>query len=390
MKAHGLVLPDPVASFVREGGRDLRLSELAAGGFKEGRPLRLFDLMGRPLGLAVADPENGLVRLMAGPGEAFEALDEAFFAARVDAAAARRQALGLGGAFRLIHSAGDGLPGLAADRFGDWAVLYVYSQGLLPQGRLCARALRERLSLRGVVLKVRARGAAGRQDVRQEIVGAPPPEKLVVEESGVPFELHLGTGLNTGLFTDMREHRHRLPALAAGRAVLNGFSYTGSLSVLCARGGAASVTSVDLSAGVQRWAMDNFRLSGLDPEQPRFAFEVDDVGRWLARAVEEGRRFGLVLLDPPTWSAARGAEWSLERDYPELVRRAAQLLEPGGLLWLASNTRAIDLEAIAGRGLAASGRQAELLEKGGLGPDYPTVEAQPRDRYLQVCLHRVA
>jgi 23S rRNA G2069 N7-methylase RlmK/C1962 C5-methylase RlmI len=82
----------------------------------------------------------------------------------------------------------------------------------------------------------------------------------------VPFEVHPARGLNTGLFTDMREHRHGLARFVAGRAVLNGFAYTGTLSVVAARAGASAVTTVDLSSGVLGWARDNVRLSGRDPD----------------------------------------------------------------------------------------------------------------------------
>jgi 23S rRNA (cytosine1962-C5)-methyltransferase len=237
-----------------------------------------------------------------------------------------------------------------------------------------------------VVLKLRARGAAARGRIEQELLGEAPPERLVVEERGVPFEVHLAAGLNVGLFTDMREHRQALARSAAGRTVLNAFSYTGTLSVAAARAG-ATVTSVDLSSGVQAWARDNFRLSGLDPERHRF--EAADAMAYLLQARRVGRRFDLVLLDPPSFSAARGAPFAIERDYPELIARSCSLLAEGGLLWLASNTRAIDLAAIARHGLRRSSREAELLETGGLPPDHPTLPSQPEDRYLQVLVFRL-
>lgn len=270
MSYRAIVLPAEAAAFVAEGGRDLALARLGAAGegLDPGRPLRLVDAAGAPLGVAVADPENGRLRVFGGAAEADAALDAAFFRARVERAIALRRALGLwseapGG--RAIHGAGDGLPGFAADVLGGWAVLYVYGRGLVHHGRFVADALRAAGALRGVVLKVRSRGAVHQRDVRQEIIGETPPERLVVEEHGVPFEVHLLGGLNTGLFTDMRVHRHGLARFVAGRDVLNGFAYTGTLSVLAARSGAASVTSVDLSSGVLAWAADNFRGSSSTP-----------------------------------------------------------------------------------------------------------------------------
>jgi 23S rRNA G2069 N7-methylase RlmK/C1962 C5-methylase RlmI len=158
---------------------------------------------------------------------------------------------------------------------------------------------------------------------------------------------------------------------------------------VCARAGAATVTSVDLSAGVLRWARDNFALSGLDPADPRWRFEAADCGRFLERAREHGERYDLVLLDPPTFSAARDAAFAIERDYPALIARACAVLERGGLLWLAANTRNVSLETLALRGTALARRDVAVLEQGGLPPDHPTLPAQPADRYLQTLLLRV-
>ena len=393
MSYRGLVLPLAAAAFVERGGRDLPLALAAATEVLEaGRPLRLVGPKGQALGLALADPENERLRVMARADEGADAISPAFFAARLASALDLRRTLGLLGersACRLVHGAGDGLPGFAMDLVAPWGVLYVYSRAFVPQGQLVARAAIEQAGLRGVVVKVRSRGAASQQRVKQDTVGEAPPETLVVEERGVPFEVHPDRGLNTGLFTDMREHRHALARFTAGKAVLNGFAYTGTLSVLAARAGARSVTTVDLSSGVLGWARDNFRLSGLDPFAPAFGFEASDVGRFLDEAGRAGRRYDVILLDPPAFSAARGATFAIDRDYPDLIARAGRLLVEGGLLWLACNARTSPLLSLAEDGFRRARRGASLLELGGLPPDHPTVPAQPEDRYLQVGLFRV-
>ncbi len=393
MSYRGLVVAPAAAEFVEAGGRDvpLRLVQPAEA-LEPARPLRIVSQAGRALGLALADPENECLRVVAGPGEAEDAIGPALFASRVASALALRRTLGLVGersAYRVLHGAGDGLPGFTADVLAPWAVLYVHSRGFVAHGQAVAQALVEQARLRGCVVKVRSRGAASQGRVRQEIVGEPPPQALVVEERGVPFEVHLERGMNTGLFTDMREHRHGLARLAAGKRVLNGFSYTGTLSVVAARAAAREVTSVDLSAGVQGWARDNFRLSGLVPESSALRFEVSDVGVFLEQAAREERRFDLVLLDPPAFSAARGAAFAIDRDYPGLVARACRLVPEGGLVWLACNARTSTLVDLACQGFRSARRRAVLLESGGLPADHPTLPAQPEDRYLQVALFRV-
>ncbi len=383
-------LPPQAAIAVQSGLRDVPLGLLPQGrSLPAGEVLDLLLPGGKPVGTAVADPENERLRVFAGPGEAPEGLGPAFFADRVERALELRRRLGLLGpedACRAVHGAGDGLPGLTADLFGAFAVVNAYSRALAPLGRLLAEALLERGALRGALVKLRARGAASQGAVKQSTVGEPPPERLVVKERGVPFEVHLAGGLNVGLFLDMREHRHALGPLCAGRRVLNGFAYTGTLSVLAARGGASEVTSVDLSAGALNWTRDNFRLSGLDPDVHRF--EACDVSRFLERARAGSLRYDLVLLDPPTFSAARNAPFSIERDYPPLIEQAAGVLSPGGLLWLASNTRGVTLLDLVRAGLQRSRPGLSVLQSGGLPPDHPTLQAQPDDRYLQVALVR--
>ncbi len=382
MSHRGLVLPPAAVAFVEKGGRDLLLGLAGVSGPVEAaQPLRLVGPSGQPLGLALADPENERLRVVAPAGEAVEAIGPAFFGARVERALALRRSLGLVGeraAFRLVHGAGDGLPGFSADVLSPWAVVYVYARAFVPHGQLLAQAAIEQAGLRGAVVKVRSRGAASQQRVRQEIVGEVPPPTLVVEERGVPFEVHLDRGLNTGLFTDMREHRHGLVRFVAGRSVLNTFAYTGTLSAVAARAGASEVASVDLSSGVLNWARDNFRLSGLDPFDPRFEFAASDAGRFLEEAAAAGRRFDVALVDPPAFSAARGATFTIDRDYPALVAGACRVLSPGGLLGsLATRVRARS-SRWRRRGSAARGKTRLSSRRAGCPPTTPRSSRSPR------------
>ncbi|HVK73110.1 MAG TPA: class I SAM-dependent methyltransferase [Kofleriaceae bacterium] len=386
-----LELTPEAAAFVRGGGRDVDTSKLpAAAGLAAGARVRLVDPSLDEVGLAVVDPDNQRLRVLAVPADGFVAIDGALIGWRVERALAWRKRLALPGpeaAYRLIHGAGDGLPGFACDVLGRHAVLWAYAPALVPLARQLAEAIRGFAGVDGVVVKVRARGGA--DAVTQEVVGATPPEAYVALERGVPFEIHALGGLNVGLFTDMREHRVGLARHAGGAAVLNLFSYTGALSVACARAGAASVTSVDTSAGVQAWARGNFARSGL-VDDARWKFETGDAVRFLARAAKTRERYDLVLIDPPTFSTARGAPWTLDRDYPALIGQAAAVIPPGGLLWLAANTHELgSLVRLAHKGVRSAGRDAAIVEQGGLPPDYPTSMAQPRDRYLQVVLLRL-
>jgi 23S rRNA (cytosine1962-C5)-methyltransferase len=385
-----VALPAPAAAFVVAGGRDVDTSKLALE-VAPGEHVQLADDRGDELGLAIADPDNARLRVMAVPADGFPRIDGALLGWRVERAVRWRKALGLPGpdhAYRIVHGAGDGLPGFACDVLGPTAVVYVYSTALRALGKQLAEAITGFAQLRGAVVKLRVRGGA--DSVEQDVVGARPDDKLIVTEHGVPFEIHPFGGLNHGLFTDMREHRRGLARFVAGARVLNLFSYTGALSVACARAGAATVTSVDTSAGVQAWAAGNFARSGL-ADARRWRFETGDAVRFLARAARDKERYDVVLIDPPTFSTARGSPWTLDRDYPDLIAKAAAVIPADGLLWLAANTHELgSLAKLAHKGLRAANRSGAIVEQGGLPPEYPTLAAQPHDRYLQVCLLRLS
>jgi 23S rRNA (cytosine1962-C5)-methyltransferase len=391
-----LLLPAPAASFVAGGGRDILLGALpasATAGLAAGDHVRLSDDRGADVGLAIVDPDNDRVLVLATAAEGFPKIDGALLGWRVERALALRKRLGLAGAdraYRLVHRAGDGLPGFACDVLGPTCVVYAYAESLRPLARQLAEAIIGFARLEGAVVKLRARGGA--DAVAQDVVGARPADEVLVTESGIPYEVHPLAGLNHGLFTDMREHRLGLTRLAAEARVLNLFSYTGALGLACARAGAASVVSVDTSAGVQAWARGNFGRSGLT-DAARFRFETGDASRFLTRAARDKERYDLVLIDPPSTSSAAGGagSWVLSRDYPALIAKAAAVIPTDGLLWLASNTQdGAPLAKLAHKGLREAGRTGAILEQGGLPPEYPTLAAQPADRYLQVCLLRLA
>jgi 23S rRNA (cytosine1962-C5)-methyltransferase len=140
---------------------------------------------------------------------------------------------------------------------------------------------------------------------------------------------------------------------------------------------------------VQAWAAGNFARAGF-PNDARWKFETGDAVRYLARAIRDKERYDLVMVDPPTFSTARGQPWTLDRDYPALIAQCAQVIPEGGVLWLAANTHELgSLAKLAAKGLRTAGRSAAIVEQAGLPPEYPTLAAQPQDRYLQICVLRL-
>jgi len=260
-------------------------------------------------------------------------------------------------AYRVINEAGDGVPGVVLDRFGS-AWLLQSSRSFPP---LALETLPEARSLYQKRL-----GAPDRETPRY-LDGARLLEPFLVRENGRTFEIDFQAGYSTGLFLDHRENRRRMEEWA-GERMLNCFAYTGSFSVYAGLAGAQTV-SIDLSNRSLDWARRNFQHNALVPEEHDFLF--GDVFSWLPRLGRKGRRFSLIVLDPPTFARnRRGKVFRVEKDLGELVTLAIPLLERGGRLLVSSNCRRLPQAK-----LAAMVREAFAgpvrLEKVTAGLDFP-------------------
>jgi 23S rRNA (guanine2445-N2)-methyltransferase / 23S rRNA (guanine2069-N7)-methyltransferase len=188
-----------------------------------------------------------------------------------------------------------------------------------------------------LVLKTRARGRGGSRYGKL----AARDEYLVVEEGGLHFLVNLRDRLDTGLFLDHRRVRARLRELARGRDMLNLFAYTGTASVYAAAGGARSTTSVDLSPVYLEWASRNLVLNG----QTGAAHQL--VQADAMAFLRGGRtRYGLVYVDPPTFSnSARAEDFDVQRDHVELLEACGKRLRDDGVIVFSNNYRRFKLDA---------------------------------------------
>ncbi|MGQ0832096.1 MAG: pseudouridine synthase [Microthrixaceae bacterium] len=252
----------------------------------------------------------------------------------------------------------DGLPGARVERLGEVALVTSYADEV---GAPWIDALRSVADLRAVYVQHRPRGGGD----LPRCVSGDPHDRFEVTELGLRYLIDLtASTTSTGLFLDQRETRRRLCAAdLTGRTVLNVFAHTGSLSVAAARAGAAT-TSLDLSKRYLEWAAENLRCNDLDPLEHDFIY--GDALDWMSRLAKKGRRFDVVLLDPPSSSTARGragARWSAERDLASLVTQGTVLCAPGGALFVSTNLRRMTWARFldhVGRGLAGAGRDGTI------------------------------
>lgn len=359
----------------------------------KGRPgdlLHLLGQQGQVLATALYEPGARVVARVLGRGEI--ELTPAWLDQRLKSASQLRRWLDLGetDAYRLINGEGDGLPGVTIDRYGDYRVIQLYCDCWQPHLELLVDALQKREQPRGIYVKERpqqtreleARHAS--KKYARLLKGVPCPGRMAVSENGLSFLVDLEEGLNTGLFLDMREYRRRLMNRVAGRRFLNLFCYTGAFSVAAACAGASQVTSVDASSSYLGWARDNFATNGLDPDA--YEFVADDCFVALEKMRTEGRRFDMILMDPPSFSTTRKSRFSTRGGTSELVSAALALLEPGGLLICSSNHQKVDVADYLKelrRGALAAQRELRVIDLGGQGGDFPYPVTFPEGRYLK-------
>ncbi|HVC29594.1 MAG TPA: bifunctional 23S rRNA (guanine(2069)-N(7))-methyltransferase RlmK/23S rRNA (guanine(2445)-N(2))-methyltransferase RlmL, partial [Steroidobacteraceae bacterium] len=167
-----------------------------------------------------------------------------------------------------------------------------------------------------------------------------------VGENGLRFLVNFEDYLDTGLFLDHRITRTRLRDAAAGRRFLNLFAYTGTATVYAAAGGAAATTSVDLSRTYLDWAQRNLELNAALFGTRAHEFIQADCMEWLRDGARARERYGLIFLDPPTFSNSKRMQGVLdiERDHPALIEACVRLLAPGGLLVFSTNAQRFRLD----------------------------------------------
>lgn len=321
-----------------------------------------------------------------------ETIDGAFFERKVRFALESRQSLiKLDGtnAFRLIHGEGDGLPGVIVDLYDGWAVMKLYSAGLTPHRPLIVEALSRAVpGLKGVV----GRDEVGRDDsdVDEEkgngrmLWGPEAPRPLTILERNAKFLVDVYAGQKTGFFLDQRENRYLLRRISKGLDVLNCFCFSGGFSVNAALGGAKSVFSVDQDADAIALARENFTINGLNASQHDFlaadAFDLLDSFK------KEGRKFDLIILDPPAFAKSQKAVEGAIAGYASLNRQALAVLKPGGILCTASCSARVSSEAFfdaVKEGAYNADVELAMVEERYQPPDHP-IRLQFREgRYLK-------
>jgi 23S rRNA (cytosine1962-C5)-methyltransferase len=340
----------------------------------------IFDRNDNFLALGLYDPDSPICCRIVHRGKPVE-IDLQWWRLKLRAAIEKRQALfdERTTGYRIVHGENDGLPALVLDRYHDVLVLKFYSAAWLPRLEEVIALIRDELNPRSLVLRLSRNiaHAANRSD-GEVLSGAPLKESVKFLENGICFEADVLKGQKTGFFLDQRENRKIIESLSKGRDVLNAFSFSGGFSLYAARGGARSVTDLDISQHALESSRRNFALN----EHPNICKAAHkliqaDAFEWIRQ--QQRRQFDLVILDPPSLARREAERASAITAYRGLNAAAIQLLRKDGILFAASCSAHVStaefyktvLESARG-----SGRSFRELQRTGYPPDHPATFAE--------------
>jgi len=316
------------------------------------------------------------------------AIDAGFLAARIAQADALRRTLFPGETtYRVVHGEADLLPGLVVDRYGDQLSAQFLVQASEARRELLADLLVAHFHPRGIMERsdVGVRTLEGLEP-RKEVLFGEVPERVEFDEGLVRVSADLRGGQKTGAFLDQREN-HLLAAQYAKGQALDCFSYLGGFALQLATR-AQQVTAVEISEPASAAIAESARRNRLENVEVVTANAFD----FLRDAVDEGRRFDTIVLDPPSFAKNKGAVEAALRGYKEINLRALQLLAPGGVLMSASCTYHVDeeaFEAMLASAAADARRRVQIVERRGAARDHPVLTALRETRYLKFYVLRV-
>ncbi len=372
---------------------------------KNGDLVYVYDRDGLPFGTGLYSQHGAIgVRMLTfdsgvdGAAGGRAAADESIIAERLaEAVRLRRDVLGLekvSDAYRVVHAEGDGLPGLIVDRFGDYAVVELFSFPMHRRLETIREELKMLLGVKEVLARSDERVQAAEGFSMEEDSPAGPKEKrsadrksTVITENGLRFQIDLTHGHKTGFFCDQRDNRMALTQFTPGKQVLDLCAYSGGFGVYAAAlGNAAAVTCVDLDEDAIALAQRNANLNKI----PRTTFSTahSDVFPYLRQLQGDGKRFDVVVLDPPKLIADREEIEEGRMKYFDLNRLALTVVKPGGMLVTCSCSGLFSPEDFFNvlKGAARGARRrVQVLRQTGPGADHPVMTDCPESSYLK-CL----
>lgn len=301
---------------------------------------------------------------------------------------------------RLVFGEADQLPGMTVDRFGDVLSVQVLSLGMEKRKHLFLDGLIEVLRERNLPVSciyerndVKIRELEGMEQYKgfyHSPLLAPEEEKTLVDivENGIRYTVDVENGQKTGFFLDQKFNRLAAASIARGRHVLDCFTHTGAFALNAAKGGAASVTALDISEEAVHMAAHNGIINGLPIQAVRA--DVFDFLTELDRT--KNHEYDYIILDPPAFTKSGRTVHEAFRGYKEINYRAIKILPRGGYLATCSCSHFMGEELFvkmvkeAARDAGVTLRQIEFRQQ---APDHPILMTVPETYYLKFFLFQI-
>ncbi len=360
---------------------DVRSAQAEAGAI-----VRVLDERGRFHGRAFySDKSQIAVRLLTRESVP---VDRAFFTQRLRRAAAYRETVVENtDAYRLVHGEADLLPSIVIDRYGDYLVVQTLSQASEKQKSLIVEILVEQFSPKGILERndPKVRLLEGLPQSVSVLHGDVPAE-ILAKENGITFVYDLAKGQKTGSFLDQRENHWAARRYASGE-VLDCFSYQGGFALTIAAE-CEHVEGIDMGVAAVQAARRNQDLNSI----ANVTFREGNAFDVLKEYDEVGRRFQMVILDPPAFAKNRDSLEAATRGYKEINLRALKILAPGGYLVACSCSyhlsEALFLQLIAEAANDAK-KNVVVAERRTQAEDHPILLTVPETHYLKALILKV-
>ncbi len=364
------------------------------GSFENGDILDLADHNGHVLGRGFYNSFSK-IRMRVMTRRADQPLDEAFLRMRLQNAWDYRKKTVDTSSCRVVFGEADYLPGLVIDKYEDVLVVQSLALGIDRMKMTILRLLKEILAGDGI----QVRGIYERSDAKvrtlegmeriKGFLSEPFDTKIRITENGVKYWVDVENGQKTGFFLDQKYNRKAIWPMCRGARVLDCFTHTGSFALNAGLAGAADVWGVDASDLAVRQAEENAALNGLSD---RVHFSVADVLELLPELEREGRKFDVIILDPPAFTKSSNSVKNAARGYRDINLRAMKLVEDGGYLATCSCSHFMTQELFAatiGQAAQSAHRRLRQVEFRTQSPDHPILWNADESYYLKFFIFRV-
>lgn len=314
-----------------------------------------------------------------------EPISEPFWRDKVAQAVRLRERIVLNtNAYRLLYGEADLLPGLIVDRYDEVLVMQTLSYGMDRRKELLADLLCQETGVARIYLRndAKSRRLEG-LPLEKGFIRGGGATRVEVQEGRAHFLVDIERGQKTGWFCDQRENRLITAQLAAGAEVLEVFCYTGAFGIHAALGGARSVEGLDVSEDALMSAREHAVLNKVDD---RCTYRVTDAFDEMRRLERGGRRFDMVMLDPPAFARSKQAVLRALVGYKDINLMGMRLTKPRGIVVTSSCSHHVsehDLWIAICHAARETKRQVRLLEQRGQASDHPILAAMPETRYLK-------